>query len=58
MNSRLLTRSPLGAGKQRGRDFDAERLHGLEIDRQLKLGRLLHRKSAGFGPLKILSMNR
>jgi hypothetical protein len=32
----------VGAGENRGRDGQAERLGGLEIDHQLQFGRLLH----------------
>ena len=34
----------IGTGEQRWRDFEAERLGGLEIDHQLKLRGLLHRQ--------------
>ena len=34
----------VGAGEQRWRHFEAERLRGLEIDHQLVLGRRLHRQ--------------
>src|SRR5262249_55952153 len=35
----------VGAREQRGRNFEAERLGGLEVDRQLEIGRCLHGKS-------------
>src|SRR6266550_7211842 len=34
----------VGAGNERGRHFEAERLRGLEVDHQLVLGRRLHWK--------------
>jgi hypothetical protein len=36
----------VGAGEQRGRDFEAQRFCGLEVDHQLVLGRRLHRQMA------------
>src|SRR5215831_8678718 len=35
----------VGAREQRGRNFDAERFGGLEVDRQLEISRCLHGKS-------------
>jgi hypothetical protein len=37
--------------------FEAERLRSLEIDTQLKFGRLVKRDISGLAPLKISSMN-
>ena len=45
----------VGAGKQRGRHFKAERLGRLEVDHQVEFRRLLDGKMAGFAPLSILS---
>jgi len=38
----------VGAGKQRGRDSEAERLCSLEVDDQLDFGRHLHRQICRF----------
>jgi hypothetical protein len=40
----------VGAGEQRRRHLDAERLRGGQIDNQLELGRLLDRKVGGLRP--------
>ena len=45
MTSRLFTRHLVGAGQHRRRQLEAEPLGGLEIDRQLVLGRGLHRQA-------------
>jgi hypothetical protein len=47
---RVLFDHLVGATKQRKREGDAERLSGLEVDRQLDRGRLLDRYIAGLGP--------
>src|SRR6516165_1275478 len=44
----------IGSGQQRFRDREAERLGGLEIDDQLKLGWLLDRDIAGLRPAQNL----
>ena len=44
--------TPTGTSEQRGRDGDAERLRGLEIDNELELRRLLYRKLARFFALQ------
>jgi hypothetical protein len=40
----------VGAGDQRWRNREAERLGGLEVDYQFVLGRLLHRQLGWLGP--------
>ena len=46
----------VGAGQQRRRHLDAERLRGGQIDNQLELGRLLDRKVGGLRPPQNLSI--
>ena len=45
----------VGAGEQRGRDGNAERLRCFQINSQHVSGRCLHRQSAGFSPLRMRS---
>ena len=47
-----LIRSPRRRGRARGRDLEAERLGGLEVDNQLELRGLLDWKVAGLGSLE------
>lgn len=46
---------PVGAQQYFVRERQAERLRGLDIDHQLELDRLLHRKVAGLGALQYLA---
>ena len=43
----------VGAGEQRGRNVDAYRLGGLQVDDQLEFGWRLTGMSAGFSPLRM-----
>ena len=45
----------VGAGEKRGRDFDAERLGGAQIDQKLELCWTLTGIKLGFAPFSILS---
>src|SRR5206468_3316862 len=45
----------IGAGEDRGRHGEAERLRGLEVDDQLECGRLLDRQIGRLGALEDLS---
>jgi hypothetical protein len=44
----LSSRPLVGTHEQRGRNFEAKCIRGLEIDHQLELGRRLHRQVGGF----------
>src|SRR6516225_2946653 len=39
----------VGAGKQRGQHFEAERLGGSQVDDEIEFGRLLYRQISRFG---------
>ena len=45
----------VGAGEQRRRDFEANRLRHDQVNDEAELGRLLDRKIDCFAPRKILS---
>ena len=52
---RLLFDNLVGAGEQRLRHGDTERLRGLQVDDQLELVGCTTGKSAGFAPARILA---
>ena len=43
----------VGAGNERGRHAEPERLGGLEMNHEVEFSRLLDRKVTGFSPLRI-----
>ena len=49
----FLIKKATSADENVGGHLNAERLRRFEIDDQLGFGRLLHRQSAGFSPLRI-----
>ena len=49
----FLIKKATSADENVGGHLNAERLRCFEIDDQLGFGRLLHRQSAGFSPLRI-----